>query len=164
MESSKLYKAIKANDAIALETLMTNTSPADAMIRDAKGHTLLHKAVLTGADISILNVLLDNLDISVRDKNCQTALDLIFDGFYPEAGAQVFKNKLKKLLLGGRKEDQKQAKTLLLAGWTFWPMTVEEAKQKSADAARILEKLLKLQVIIYTGAFVTFYKTELLKT
>nr|KAG5709420.1 hypothetical protein BaRGS_029269 [Batillaria attramentaria] len=139
MESSKLYDAIKANDAEAVQTLLADAD-TDTSLRDSDGRTFLHNAVLTGADLPVLKALLDRVDISVRDAKGNTVLDLIFSGSYPESGAEAIEAKVRELILGGGEEEVQR---LLLSGWTLWPVTVEEAKEKSEELADQLEKLLE---------------------
>ena len=149
METSKLYEAITANDAETVESLLAEPDEdTDPGQRDSEGRGFLHLAVLTGAEPPVFQALAQRLDLAVRDKDGNTALDLVLAGGLPDSQLmqEVLEGKVKDLLLEPGEEGEAEAKRLLLAGWCHWPVTAEEASDKSEEAAELLDKLMELQV------------------
>ena len=145
MESSKVYEAIKANDVEALEALLADPD-TDTALQDSEGRGFLHHAVLTGANPLVLKALVGRLDIAVRDNDGKTVMDLILSSENPDALREVVEEKVKGLLLEGGEEGAKEAERLLLAGWSHWPLTAEEAEEKSEEVAQLLTRMTELKV------------------
>lgn len=145
MEGSKLYEAIKANDVEGIEALLADPD-TDTALRDSEGRGFLHHAVLTGADLPVLKALVDRLDIAVRDNDGKTALDLILASENPDTLLEAVEGKVKRLILDSTEEGEKEMERLLLAGWSHWPLTAEEAEEKSEEAAQLLAKFTGLKV------------------
>lgn len=142
MEGSKAYEAIKANDADMLKTLLVQ-GHADLAQRDSEGRGFLHHAVLSAASHAVLQALLEGgADLAVRDSHGRTAMDVIASGSYADVVRDVLGTSVKYLILEAKEEE---AHRLLMAGWSHWPITAEEAKQKSEKAAQLLARLIKLQ-------------------
>ena len=102
------------------------------------------------------------MDIALRDANGQTVLDVLppqdaaaEQAAEAEAAAaataaaevkSAVEGKVKELVLGAGEEAEKELQRLLLAGWTHFPVTEEEAKERSEDAVRVLAKLAEMKV------------------
>lgn len=144
MESSKLYTAIKANDADSVDSLLADPS-TDTTLRDLDGRSLLHHAVLLEADLHVVKALAQRVDLALKDHEGNTVLDLINAGSEPEAKRKVVEDRVREVVLAGE-EGQKVAHGMLLAGWFHWPVTPEEAKEKSEQAAELLGKIMGFKV------------------
>ncbi|KAK7110035.1 serine/threonine-protein phosphatase 6 regulatory ankyrin repeat subunit B-like [Littorina saxatilis] len=140
MESSKLYTAIKANDADSVDSLLADPS-TDTTLRDLDGRSLLHHAVLLEADLHVVKALAQRVDLALKDHEGNTVLDLINAGSEPEAKRKVVEDRVREVVLAGE-EGQKVAHDMLLAGWFHWPVTPQEAKEKSEQAAELLGKIM----------------------
>lgn len=154
---SKLFEAIKDSNSLDVKNLLN--AGEDASIRHADGKSLLHAAVVYNTSIDILKALLDKVDITLRDEDFKMAIDLIFTGDYPEAGAEAFKSYVKTLMVSG---DFTKLEQLLVDGWQFWP-DVEKKTEEMIDFMQLVidYKVFDEIKLTYTIATSLIYKRQM---
>ena len=145
--SDKFLEALKANDLQAVESLVRIGE--DVNRRDIDGRTLLQTAVTEKVSVDILRFLLDKVDLTVRDSKGQSVVDLIFSGDFSCEFEEAFVNFVKGEILNGQPE---RLERMLLSGWGFWPVTLEQAKNVSEELADFISKLPELQVYVFVFA------------
>ena len=142
--SDKFLEALKANDLQAVESLVRLGE--DVNRRGIDGRTLLQTAVTEKVSVDILRFLLDKVDLTVRDSKGQSVVDLIFSGDFSGEFEEAFVNFVKGEILNGQPE---RLERMLLSGWGFWPVTLEQAKNVSEELADFISKLPELQVYVF---------------
>lgn len=138
----KLTEAIQLGKAEQVRAILEE---ADATsLRSATGESPLHDAVRLGAKPAVFKLLLETTDISARDINGHTVTDLVFsdEQLDPDYETMVV-NHTKAWILQGR---VKELEKLLLSGWLFWPVTVEQAKNVSTELADFISRIPEFQV------------------
>ncbi|XP_048754056.2 uncharacterized protein LOC125665462 [Ostrea edulis] len=137
----KLTEAIQLGKAEQVRAILEE---ADATsLRSATGESPLHDAVRLGAKPAVFKLLLETTDISARDINGHTVTDLVFsdEQLDPDYETMVV-NHTKAWILQGR---VKELEKLLLSGWLFWPVTVEQAKNVSTELADFISRIPEFQ-------------------
>ena len=72
-QEAQLHNAVECNDRMEVERLLSQGVNANAP--QAQGYTPLHRAVISGSDVSIINVLLHhNADVNAKDVRGNTPL------------------------------------------------------------------------------------------
>ncbi|XP_064613972.1 trichohyalin-like [Liolophura sinensis] len=134
---SKLYLAVKGNNPEEVMSLLN--SGEDANLRGMNGQTLLHLAVSINAAPSIFTALLDKMDdFTQRDENGYSVLELIYVHDYSEEAENALKAKVRSRILEGEVE---KIRSLVLSGWSWYPVSADDVRETSVEAAEFMEKL-----------------------
>ncbi|XP_076466567.1 uncharacterized protein LOC143297902 [Babylonia areolata] len=144
MEGCKVSEAIKTSDVNTLDALLADLN-TDLTQRDCQGQGFLHQALHTGTDLPIFTVLLDRVDIAIRDLNGNTIMDLIVSGFHPEELKDAVEKRVRELIAGDEKKGEAEADRLLLAGWSHWPLAIQDTGETSTQSDQMLDRLLHLK-------------------
>ena len=125
-ERTKLSEAIRTGDANELRNLL-NLDPCSALQRDVDGSTYLHQVVRENTTPDFLTELMPFCDISARDVDGNTALDLLLNK--PDAShnrssrdhdmIEIFKDHIMNIILD---TDTDRISGLIQAGWNAWPI------------------------------------------
>lgn len=139
----KLLEAIKAGKMEQVREVLKavdSTTP----LRSATGESPLHEAIKLRATPDIFKTLLESCDLSARDIDGQTVADLVFSAENLDPDFEnILVNHVKARILQGRINELEK---LLLSGWVFWPVSVEQARNVSPELAEFVTNIRESQV------------------
>ena len=142
------------NDVESLMALLAQPG-TDFNQRDSEGQGFLHHAVLTATDLSVIKALVGKVDLSIRDNNCNTVMDLILSGPHPSGAKEAVEGRVRELIMQNGEVGEKETHRLLQSGWSHWPILSQKGNLKSEHAACLLEKLTALKVSLHSDTFST---------
>lgn len=140
----KLLEAIKAGKPQQVREAL-KTADGSTPLRSATGEIPLHEAVRLSATPEVFKILLEGItDFSARNIDGQTVADLVFstENLDPDYET-ILVNHVKAWILRGRVDELEK---LLLSGWVFWPVSVDQAKNVSAELCDFISKIRDVQV------------------
>lgn len=139
----KLLEAIKAGKPQQVREAL-KTADGSTPLRSATGEIPLHEAVRLSASPEVFKILLEGIaDFSARNIDGQTVADLVFstENLDPDYETTLV-NHVKAWILRGRVDELEK---LLLSGWVFWPVSVDQAKNVSAELCDFISKIRDVQ-------------------
>ncbi|KAL5007434.1 hypothetical protein ScPMuIL_016240 [Solemya velum] len=113
-----IYQAILNNDSSVLKELISGSDEKDFLERDWDGRSYLHLAVDNNVDPCILELLLQRIDITMRDENGYTCMGLLHLKQLSAKHTDVMTKYISRLFLTGRTD---KLDYMLLHGWEAWP-------------------------------------------
>lgn len=140
----KLLEAIKAGKPQQVREALKTADGSTPLI-SATGEIPLHEAVRLSATPEVFKILLEGItDFSARNIDGQTVADLVFstENLDPDYET-ILVNHVKAWILRGRVDELEK---LLLSGWVFWPVSVDQAKNVSAELCDFISKIRDVQV------------------
>lgn len=152
----KLLEAIKAGKPEQVRAAL-KTADGSTPLRSATGESPLHEAVRLCATPEVFNILLEGIaDFSARNIDGQTVADLVFSAKNLDPDYEtILVNHVKAWILRGRVDELEK---LLLSGWVFWPVSVDQAKNVSAELCDFVSKIRDVQVCGSVNPVVFRYK------
>ena len=138
-EDSAIHQAILDNNTELLEDLVKSDN---VNLRGYDGSSFLHIAIDQGAHTDIVRLLLAKIDISFRDENGDTALDM---AIIRDAGQVrwLILAHIGCLVIEG---NVSMMEYLLQQGWDAWPVDVEEVNEIGQEMGNFFTNLPALQV------------------
>lgn len=139
----KLLEAIKAGKPEQVRAAL-KTADGSTPLRSATGESPLHEAVRLCATPEVFKILLEGIaDFSARNIDGQTVADLVFSAENLDPDYEtILVNHVKAWILRGRVDELEK---LLLSGWVFWPVSVDQAKNVSAELCDFVSKIRDVQ-------------------
>lgn len=139
----KLLEAIKAGKPEQVRAAL-KTADGSTPLRSATGESPLHEAVRLSATPEVFKILLEGIaDFSARNIDGQTVADLVFSAENLDPDYEtILVNHVKAWILRGRVDELEK---LLLSGWVFWPVSVDQAKNVSAELCDFVSKIRDVQ-------------------
>ncbi|XP_022307221.1 uncharacterized protein LOC111113324 [Crassostrea virginica] len=138
----KLLEAIKAGKMEQVREVLKavdSTTP----LRSATGESPLHEAIKLRATPDIFKTLLESCDLSTRNIDGQTVADLVFSAENLDPNFEnILVNHVKARILQGQINELEK---LLLSGWVFWPVSVEQARNVSPELAEFVTNIRESQ-------------------
>lgn len=152
----KLLEAIKAGKPEQVRAAL-KTADGSTPLRSATGESPLHEAVRLCATPEVFKILLEGIaDFSARNIDGQTVADLVFSAENLDPDYEtILVNHVKAWILRGRVDELEK---LLLSGWVFWPASVDQAKNVSAELCDFVSKIRDVQVCGSVNPVVFRYK------
>lgn len=152
----KLLEAIKAGKPEQVCAAL-KTADGSTPLRSATGESPLHEAVRLCATPEVFKILLEGIaDFSARNIDGQTVADLVFSAENLDPDYEtILVNHVKAWILRGRVDELEK---LLLSGWVFWPVSVDQAKNVSAELCDFVSKIRDVQVCDSVNSVVFRYK------
>ncbi|XP_061179822.1 glutamic acid-rich protein-like [Saccostrea echinata] len=138
----KLVEAIEGSKTEQVRAAL-EAADSTAPLRSTTGESPLHVAVRHRATPEVFKILLENTDFSARDVSGYTVADLVFstEGLNPDYET-ILVNHIKAWILRGRVNELEK---LLLSGWLFWPVTVEQARNVSKELEDFITNIRQFQ-------------------
>ncbi|XP_062587859.1 uncharacterized protein LOC134249538 isoform X2 [Saccostrea cucullata] len=138
----KLVEAIEGNKTEQVRAVF-ETAESTTPLRSATGESPLHVAVRHRTTPEIFKILLENTDFSARDVSGNTVADLVFstEDLNPDFET-ILINHIKAWIL---RERINEVEKLLLSGWLFWPITVEQARNVSKELEEFIFNIRQFQ-------------------
>ncbi|XP_067649385.1 uncharacterized protein [Haliotis asinina] len=134
IEDTDIYQALLDNDLPGLKKLLREQN---ANLRGRDGQSYLHAAVSQGAQSELIKQLLAHIDISFRDENADTALDVAC--LYEKTHIQeMILRHVGFLVLG---KDERPLEHLMLQGWDAWPVDVDHIQDVKLDIVKFFKRL-----------------------
>ena len=157
METSKIFLALcQNNEEDAIKTIEEDDNDDDFKVRDERGRTLLHNAVLKIKSVNVFKSLLKKVDFSVKDENGDTAIDLILeDDEFPEESEHIFRDFVREKIMGSKKMDLEE---LTLKGWLdIWLSDDDNVDDDKEEVKEFMKELPDTKVILLQSLLCTIF-------
>ncbi|KAK3109002.1 hypothetical protein FSP39_020707 [Pinctada imbricata] len=138
--SVKLREAIEANDLPGVQSLVKLGEEVNK--RGPDGKTVFQSAITDKVSPEILKFLLEEIDLTTRDENGDSVAEQIFKGNFSADVEAAFITFVKGQILNGQPE---RLEKMLMSGWSFWPVSKEQARNVSTELEDFITKLPELQ-------------------
>lgn len=138
-----IYQAILNNDTAGLREVINADDNNDFLERDWDGRSYLHLAIDNNADPTVLELLLPKIDITTRDENGYSFLDLVHLKQLSVEHISIINKYISGIFLTGQMD---QLDHMLLHGWDAWPECLPDNTMISQGVIMFFNKLDSFQV------------------